>query len=134
MEFHATPLFVPIASTRHNRHSSNLAALHLLPPPISSARCEDVRLGFAPMHDGMFKQGVKSFDRLNRIVSLRHRHSLCATNKIYPSILPIVSHRPYHKGLALVISPLQHLQIRPFRRRLLILLRRFLNHRFLLSS
>lgn len=33
-------------------------------------------LGFVAMHDGILKQGVKSLDRLNLLVSLRHRHSL----------------------------------------------------------
>ena len=34
------------------------------------------------MHDGIFKQGVKSLDRLYRIVSLRHRNSLYSANGV----------------------------------------------------
>ena len=32
-------------------------------------------LFFVTMHDGILEQGVKSLDRLNLLVSLRHRHS-----------------------------------------------------------
>ena len=37
---------------------------------------EAVGLGFVVVHDGILKQGVKSLDRLDLLVFLRHRHSL----------------------------------------------------------
>ena len=37
------------------------------------------------VHNGILKQGIKSLDRLNRIVSLRHRHRLYSTNGVRPS-------------------------------------------------
>ena len=36
------------------------------------------------MHDGILKQGVKSLDRLNRVVPLRHRPSLYSTTSTPP--------------------------------------------------
>ena len=36
-------------------------------------------LGFVVVHDGILKQSVKSLDRLNLRVSLRHRHSTTPT-------------------------------------------------------
>ena len=49
-------------------------------------------LSFVTVHDGILKQGVKSLDRLYRIVSLRHRHRLYSTISTPtnggPSIIP----------------------------------------------
>ena len=50
---------------------------------------ETFSLFLISMHDGILKQGVKSLDRLNRVVSLRHRHSLYSTTSTPPMGLSI---------------------------------------------
>ena len=56
-------------------------ALHLL-HQFRQLGAEAGGLGFVAMHDDIFKQGVKSLDRLYCIVSLRHRHCLYSTNGV----------------------------------------------------
>ena len=43
---------------------------------------ETCGLFLASMHESILKQGVKSLDRLYRVISLRHRHSLYSTNGV----------------------------------------------------
>ena len=50
---------------------------------------EAVGLGFVVVHDGILKQGVKSLDRLDLLVSLRHRHDYSSAAT---SPLGVVSH------------------------------------------
>ena len=49
------------------------------------SRAEALGLGFVSMHDRIFKQRIQPLDRLNRIVSLWHRHRLYSANGVRPS-------------------------------------------------
>ena len=69
-------------------HNSPLVLYHTFSIPLSNFIRQLAQFfayalgpGFVSMLTDIFKQGVKSLDRLYRIISLRHRHSL------YSSIL-----------------------------------------------
>ena len=59
-------------------------ALHLLHQS-RQLGAEARGLGFVPMHDGVFKQGIQPLDFLDRFVSLWHRHLSIRVNSLVKS-------------------------------------------------
>jgi hypothetical protein len=76
--FRANPCFTLILKTY--RAAALLAALPSnLIRQLAQFFADALGLGFVIMHNGILKQQIKALDRLNSVVSLRHRHSLYST-------------------------------------------------------
>ncbi len=91
-----------LALTLESYHTAAPFKRHLLSNSIrqpAQLLADALGLFLVVMHDGMFKQGVKSLDRLYRVVSPRHRHSLYSTIYI-PQMGPLEHPLFRHSNLA----------------------------------